>query len=63
MHIGMNRGQVEKALKVELEGEAFDDEGACVELFAEQQPLAGLYFMFLDGKLSRISASSPSKIA
>jgi hypothetical protein len=62
VHIGMNRGQVEKALKVELEGEAFDNEGACVELYSEQPHMAGLYFMFLDGKLSRISASSPSKI-
>ncbi|MFL6852074.1 MAG: hypothetical protein ACJ8EM_01060 [Sphingomicrobium sp.] len=62
VHIGMNRGQVEKALKVELEGEAFDNEGACVELYSEQPSMAGLYFMFLDGKLSRISAASPSKI-
>ena len=62
VRIGMNRAQVEKALKVTLEGEAFDNEGSCIELYSEDQPLAGMYFMFLDGKLSRISASSPSKI-
>jgi len=62
VRIGMNRAQVEKALNVGLEGEAFDNEGTCVELYSEQQPLAGLYFMFLDGKLSRISVGSPSKV-
>jgi hypothetical protein len=62
VRIGMNRSQVEKALDVELEGEAFDNEGSCIELYSEAEPLAGLYFMFLDGKLSRISAGSPSGI-
>jgi len=61
--VGMNRAQTEKALKIELEGEAFDNEGSCIELYSVEAPLAGLYFMFLDGKLSRISAASPSKIA
>jgi hypothetical protein len=61
VRIGMNRAQVEKALKVELEGEAFDNEGSCVELYSDDQPLSGMFFMFLDGKLSRISASAPSK--
>lgn len=62
VRIGMNRAQVEKTLKVGLEGDAFDNEGTCVEFYSEQQPLAGLYFMFLDGKLSRISVGSPSKV-
>jgi len=58
----MTRAQVSKALKVELEGDAFDNEGNCIELFPESEALKGSYFMFLDGKLSRISISEPSKI-
>ncbi|HET9397547.1 MAG TPA: hypothetical protein VFO45_01890 [Sphingomicrobium sp.] len=55
VRIGMNRDQVSKVLKVELEGEAFDNEGSCVELFPQSEALKGIHFMFLDGKLSRIS--------
>jgi hypothetical protein len=62
VRIGMTAAQVEKALKTELEGEAFDNEGSCIELFPESDELKGSYFMFLDGKLSRISVSEPSKI-
>lgn len=62
VRIGMNRAQVEKLLARKLEGEAFDNEGQCVELYSQDQPLAGLYFMFLEGKLSRVSATSPSKV-
>jgi hypothetical protein len=62
VHIGMTRAQVSKALKVELEGDAFDNEGNCIELFPESEALKGSYFMFLDGKLSRISISEPSKV-
>lgn len=60
--IGMTRAQVSKALKVELEGDAFDNEGSCVELYSERQPFAGLFFMFEKGKLTRISASEPSAV-
>lgn len=63
VRIGMTRDQVAKALKTELEGEAFDNEGSCIELFPENEELKGSYFMFLDGKLSRISVADPSKIA
>jgi hypothetical protein len=63
VRIGMNRDQVQKALKVELEGEAFDNEGSCIELFPESEELKGTYFMFLDGKLSRISVVESGKIA
>ncbi len=56
VRIGMNRAQAEKALQITLEGEAFDNEGSCVELYSSNEKLAGLYFMFLDGKLSRVSA-------
>ncbi len=60
--IGMTREQVSKALKVELEGEAFDNEGSCIELYAPDNALPGMYFMFLDGKLSRVSAIAPSTL-
>ncbi|HVJ70818.1 MAG TPA: hypothetical protein VM531_04785 [Sphingomicrobium sp.] len=62
VRIGMNRDQVEKALNDRLEGDAFDNEGSCIELFPESEALKGSYFMFLEGKLSRISVSSPSHI-
>ena len=56
VRIGMTRAQAEKALKITLEGEAFDNEGNCAELYSSDERLAGLYFMFQDGKLTRISA-------
>lgn len=60
--IGMTPAQVEKALKIKLEGEAFDNEGSCIELFPDSEALKGSYFMFLDGKLSRISANGSSTV-
>lgn len=62
VRIGMTQDQAEKALKMELEGEAFDNEGSCIELYSSDPKLAGLYFMFLDGKLSRVSAGDKSRI-
>ena len=62
VRIGMTRDQAEKALKIRLEGEAFDNEGSCFELYSSDHKLAGLYFMFLDGKLSRVSAGEKSTI-
>lgn len=62
VRIGMTRGQVTKALQVELEGEAFDNEGSCIELFPESEQLKGTYFMFIDGKLSRITVADSDKI-
>lgn len=62
VRIGMNRSQVEKTLQVQLEGEAFDNEGSCLELYSDNQSLTGLYFMFDEGKLTRISATEPSAI-
>lgn len=62
VRIGMTREQVAKALKAELAGDAFDNEGSCIELFPQSEELKGTYFMFLDGKLSRISVADPSKI-
>ena len=63
VRIGMNRAQVEKALKVELQGEAFDNEGECVELFPSTEALKGTYFMFRGGKLSRISVVETARSA
>ena len=62
VRIGMDRARVEKALHITLEGEAFDNEGSCVELYSSDAKLTGLYFMFLDGKLSRVSAGDKSAI-
>lgn len=62
VRIGMTRAQAEKALAVPLEGEGFDNYGSCVELYSSNQKLAGLYFMFQDGKLSRISANGSSTV-
>ena len=62
VRIGMNRDQAAKALKTELEGEALDNEGMCIELFPASEELKGTYFMFLDGKLSRISVAGASRI-
>ena len=63
VRIGMTRDQVSKALRVELQGDAFDNEGSCIELFPVEEALKGTYFMFLDGKLSRISVVEEAKIA
>lgn len=63
VRIGMSRNQVSKALNVQLEGEAFDNEGHCIQLFPDSEELKGTYFMFYDGKLSRISVSESSRIA
>ena len=62
VRIGMTRDQVTKALKSELEGDAFDNDGSCIELFPVREDLKGTYFMFLDGKLSRISVVEAGSI-
>lgn len=62
VRMGMTRAQVTKALDTELTGEAFDNEGSCIELYAPDNSLPGMYFMFLEGKLSRISAIAPSTL-
>jgi len=63
VRIGMTRNQVSKVLQVQLEGDAFDNEGHCIVLYPDSDQLAGTYFMFLNGKLSRISVSESSKVA
>ncbi|HYC94868.1 MAG TPA: hypothetical protein VEB39_04135 [Sphingomicrobium sp.] len=62
VRIGMSREQVTKALQVELQGDAFDNQGSCIELFPASEELKGIYFMFQDGKLSRISVVETGKI-
>lgn len=59
---GMNRAQLAKALHIELEGEAFDNEGSCIELYAADEALPGMIFMLIDGRLSRITVTDPSKV-
>ena len=44
VRIGMTGTQVEKALKTELEGEAFDNEGSCIELFPAKRRTEGQLF-------------------
>ena len=55
VRIGMTRDQVAKALNTELSGDAFDNDGRCIELFPAREDLKGTYFMFLEGRLSRVS--------
>jgi hypothetical protein len=60
VRIGMTRAQVSSALATRLEGDAIEDEEACVEM-AAAQGYRGFYFMFEHGRLSRISATEPSQ--
>ena len=61
VRIGMTREQVEAALHTRLKGEPIEDEKACVELvpIGREQ---GLWFMFEDHKLTRISVGKPSRV-
>ena len=61
VRIGMSRAEVEKALEVELEGEPLEDEFSCIEMVAKG-PDQGVWFMFEEYRLSRISIGSPSKV-
>jgi hypothetical protein len=60
--IGMSRPSVERVLHVRLEGEPIEDEKSCVEL-VPAGPDQGLWFMFQDYRLTRISIGAPSKVA
>ena len=60
--IGMTRAEVERVLHVRLEGEPIEDEKSCVEL-VPAGPDQGLWFMFQDYRLTRISIGAPSKVA
>jgi hypothetical protein len=61
--MGMTKDQVQRALKIELEGDFFPDERSCQELIGTDSALIGLFFMFEDDKLTRITATEPSAIA
>jgi hypothetical protein len=59
--IGMTQKQVSTALGVRLKGEPIDEESTCVEKVAVGPRYPGVVFMFLDGRLSRVSIGEPSK--
>jgi hypothetical protein len=56
----MTRAQVSAALSIRLEGDAIENEDACIEM-AAQEGYRGIYFMFENRRLSRISATEPSQ--
>ena len=58
--IGMTPAQVSAALSARLEGDAIEDAQVCVEMTAVDG-YRGFYFMFENGRLSRISATEPSQ--
>ena len=60
VRIGMTRAQVSSALSIRLEGEAIEDEEACIEMGAAQG-YEGLYFMFEGGRLTRLSVGAPNR--
>jgi hypothetical protein len=60
VRIGMSRAEVERALDRRLQGEPLDDEESCIEM----RPVGadqGVWFMFEEYKLSRISLTEPSR--
>lgn len=60
VRIGMTQAQVSKVLNTRLTGEAIEDEETCVEKGSSKYP--GVFFMFEDGKVTRISVSEPSPV-
>jgi hypothetical protein len=58
--IGMTQKQVAAALHARLTGEAIEDENICVEKVSPARP--GMFFMFEEGRLTRISIGEPSKV-
>ncbi len=58
--IGMSQAQVAGALGAKLEGEPIEDEKVCVEKITPKHP--DMWFMFLDGRLARISVGEKSKV-
>ena len=63
VRMGMTRAQVSRVLHVELQGNFIDNDGTCQELAGVDDALLGLFFMFEDGKLTRITATEPSTVA
>ena len=60
VRIGMGQREVAKALGARLQGEPIEDEDICVEKVADAYP--GIWFMFQDGKLTRISIGEKSEV-
>ncbi|QIK96488.1 hypothetical protein G7076_08600 [Sphingomonas sp. HDW15A] len=60
VRIGMSQVAVARALGTTLEGEPIEDEDTCVEKISERHP--GMWFMFQEGKLTRISIGENSKV-
>jgi hypothetical protein len=61
VRIGMTRKQVEAALHTRLKGEPIEDEKSCIELVPVGRD-QGLWFMFEDYRLTRISIGKPSHV-
>jgi hypothetical protein len=61
VRIGMTQAEVARALRSKLVGQALDDENVCVE--KHSPGLAGVYFMFEERRLSRISVAAPSRVS
>ena len=61
VRIGMSKEQVEAALGTKLEGEPLEDEYSCLDT-RPAGPDQGIYFMFEEYKLSRISLWEPSRV-
>ena len=60
VRIGMSQAEVAKVLGARLAGEPLDREEACVEKIADEFP--GIWFMFQEGKLTRISIGEKSRV-
>ena len=60
VRIGMTQAEVARALGARLEGEPIEDENVCVEKISPAQP--DMWFMFEEGKLTRISVGEKSKV-
>ena len=58
--IGMSQAEVARALGAELEGEPIEDENVCVEKITPAHP--DIWFMFEQGRLTRISVGEKSKV-
>ena len=60
VRIGMTQAQVAQALGTKLEGEAIESDDICVEKASPR--LKGVYFMFEERKLTRISIGDDSRV-
>ncbi len=60
VRIGMTQMQVAKALGVVPRGEPVEPDSRCVEQISDNHP--GMYFMFEEGRLTRISLGEQSRV-